>query len=337
MDPFHSLLTQPTEQRVDAETLELLGRRASLMFQQQGIPLNQAIVQLLSEHPELGNEHIKRVVEFANNVTFQERFQNGQDKNVHFEVADPGVILRDLKDGGSPAHDGKTLRGGMGDYLTPPGQGDKGFQDNQDPVDLMFGSQNGAEGGVKLASAPVHPGLHSNPIDDVYDAHVRLQAARQELVGAHEEQDLLLKQAHDELYHVIRREVISPDGAGLGGVVAALEKVALDRRVVLDVLTPLIEKLAAEGLSKASLSHSLEKRAGATVNPQHPLVRVWAGISKLAMDKVKTEMALQDIDDGLEQTSSAIKRAGAITSGVKQAVGVRGRVPNAIRQRFPRA
>src|SRR3954463_14072601 len=99
---FENLLTQPSTPQVSPELLETLGRSASRMFLQQKVPLNDAVRQLVAEHPGLGDEHLRRIVEFANNTTFQEMFQGGTDKNVHFPVADPGVIVRDVKDGGSP-------------------------------------------------------------------------------------------------------------------------------------------------------------------------------------------------------------------------------------------
>lgn len=308
------------------------------MFQQQGVPLNQAITQLAAEHPDLGNEHIKRIVEFANTVTFQEMFQNSEDKNVHFEVADPGMVLRDLKDGGSPAHDGKTLQGGMGDYNTPPGAEAKGMDGQPDLANLFQsqGQEQGAQGQVKMASAEVDHLSHSNPVDDVYDLHVRFQAAHDELSRANERWDLLVKEAKASLYKAVQEEVLSSTGAGLGGVVSALEKLGSSRDVIFDVLKPVIEKLASNGVPKNLLSRSLEKRAGVVINPRHPLVQAWSGLAKAAHEKVRTELALAEIDDGLSQTREFIKNAGSLTTGVKNAVGHRGHVPAALRQRFPR-
>lgn len=336
MDMFQSLLTQSSGSRVSPETLEMLGRRASQMFQQQGVPLNQAIAQLAAEHPDLGNEHIKRIVEFANTVTFQEMFASSADKNIHFEVADPGIVLRDLKDGGSPAHDGKTLQGGMGDYHTSPGAQAKGMDDQPDLSQMFQGQDQGAQGQVKMASAEVDHLSHSNPIDDVYDTHVRLQAARDELVRANERWDLLVKEAREELFKAVKNEVLQPHGAGLGGVVSALEKLGSDRTVIFDTLKPVIEKLAEAGVPKQQLSKSLEKRAGVVINPAHPLVKAWSGLSKVAYEKVRTELALTELEEGLAQTSEFIKNAGSLTTGVKNAVGHRGHVPSALRQRFPR-
>lgn len=136
MNPFEQfLLSDSPQSGVSPEVLEMLGRKAATQFLNEGMPLNDSIAALVEQHPELQNEHIKRVVEFANNVAFQEMFSKSEDKNVHFDIADPGTIIRDMKDGGSPAHDGKALNTGSKDYLSPPtmekdefGDADSGMQ-----------------------------------------------------------------------------------------------------------------------------------------------------------------------------------------------------------------
>jgi len=335
MDMFDDLLTSSSRSSVSPETLEMLGRKASQMYQTKGIPLNEAIKQVAADVPELGNEHIKRIVEFANTVTFQEMFQNGADKNVHFQVADPGVVMRDMKDGGSPAHDGKTMQGGQGDYKMAPDAGNKGELDGE--LGALFGQPEGMGTSPSEVekNAHVHGGshsLHANPIDDVYDTHLRLQATREKLAEAHERFDGLVKQATADLYQVVKHEVISPDGAGLGGVVSVFEKLA-SREIAMAALTPIIEKLASE---RIMLKDSLEKTAGRVLNPAHPLVSTITGLVKAAQEQVRAAEALEQVDSSLERTSTFLKNAGALTTGVKNALGGKGRVLNAVRQRASR-
>lgn len=342
MDMFQDLLTSSSAPRVAPETLEMIGRQASQMFREHGVPLNDAIRQLAAQHPELGNEHIKRVVEFANNVTFQEMFQSSPDKNIHFEVADPGVVLRDLKDGGSPAHDGKTLQGGMGDYKTSPSSfGNKGVQAGlDDELSNLFQHRPADQGGgdvgqVKMAHTVEDHTVHANPVEDVYDAHVRLQASKRELENAGERFDLLVKEAHEGLYHLVKHEVLDPNGAGIGGVLHVLSKVA-SADLVHSVIGPMVKKLASEGVSREQLNMSLEKRAGKVVNMNHPLIQTWSGMMKAAEEKVKTEEALEEIGRSLIETDRFLKTSGDLATGIKKAVGPRGRVPSGLRQRFPR-
>ena len=331
---FESLLTQSSGPRVDPETLEMLGRKASQMYQQQGVPLNQAVAQVVADQPDIGNEHIKRIVEFANTVTFQEMFQGSEDKNVHFDIADPGVILRDLKDGGTPSHDGKPLS--MSDYTAPPKTQEAGAPD----VEQLFSQQftSGGNGGTtdmpKVASVRVDHELHADPIEDVYDTHVRLKATREKLASSFETMHMLLNETKEELYQEVKQQVLDPYGAGLGGVVGALEKVA-DHVTIHVLLGPMIDRMIEERIP-ADLNTSLEKRAGSVVNYQHPLLAKTDAIVKLASEMVVCEKAIDDVDGMLEQTMGVLKQAGAMTTGVKKAVGSRGKVPGALRQRFPR-
>lgn len=333
MGPFEQLLTQSSGPNVAPETLEMLGRQASQMFQSQGVPLNQAISQVLANHPELGNEHIKRIVEFANTVTFQEMFQNSEDKNVHFDVADPGVILRDLKDGGSPAHDGKTLM----DYKSPPAQQQNSQLDAALTQSFMGSSSSGADDGqMKLASVQsVDHELHANPIEDAYDSQVRLQASRDKLAESYETMHGVFSQAQESLYQEVKNQVLDPDGAGLGGVVAALEKVA-EPDLLEVIMLPITERLVKEGHQSSFLHSSLKKTAGAVPNLNHPLFAAVDAMLKVAGEMVTCGQAIDDLDKMLNDTSLVFKMAGALTTGVKKAMDAPGRVPAGVRQRFPK-
>lgn len=322
MDPFtQDILSQSAGSHVSPELLETLGRQASQTFQQKGTPLNQAIRELTAQHPELGNEHIKRIVEFANNVTFQDKFQNGADKNVHFEVADPGVVLRDLKDGGSPAHDGRSLES---DYLSPPKQSgnDATALDN-----LIWPSQD--SGTAKLASQNLS-------LDELFDSKLQLQGVFDKLAESYEVAGYLLDEAKESLYSAIKNEVVRYDGAGLGGVVGALTKIASED-LVASFLPAMIERMREEGFQPQQLQSSFEKRAGVMVNPDHPLVISFQGMMKIAQEMVVVDDAMSKTDKELVFVKTAMRKlAGPVTSGVRDAVNHRGKLPPAIRQRFSR-
>lgn len=332
MDPFEQLFTQQQASSVGPDMLEMLGRQASQLFQQRGIPLNEAIVQVVADHPELNNEHLRRVVEFANTVTFQEIFQSSSDKNVHFDVADPGVILRDLKDGGTPSHDGKPLGSSMNDYMSPVRQA------GSSQVDQLIGQQfsqdnPGYADTAKIASVTDH-GSHANPIDDIHDLRIRTEATRDALVEAHEMYDRLLKTAKAELHQQVKNEILDPDGSGLGGVLDVVEKIASDHAEML--IGPIVASLLNEGVSPELLNESMEKKAGEVVNMEHPVIAMVDAIVKIAKDLTVTDLAIDEMNQSLQEIDEFYKSAGALTTGVKQAVGMKGRVPSGLRQRFPR-
>lgn len=387
MNPFSQLLTQSSGSQVAPETLEMLGRQASQLFQAQGIPLNDAVSQVVANHPELGNEHMQRIIEFANTVTFQEMFQNSEDKNVHFDVADPGTILRDVKDGGSPAHDGKPLSG-MGDYSKMPQKPQQDGLNQAFDAQFLGGSSGGddqqmktaniknlgefahsarknartmgnvaALGGAAYAGArgakrlidgkektaadireelSVNHELHANPIDDAFDAHQRLQASRDKLATSYESMNSLLKEAQKNLYEEVKAQVLDPDGAGLGGVIAVLEKVA-EADILEALMEPITNQLVQDGIRAEILNTSLKKTAGVVVNLDHPILAIADSIVKVAGEMVNCSKALDDLDEMIKQTSALFKQAGALTNGVRDAVAHKGAVPAGIRQRFPRS
>lgn len=334
MNPFEQLLTQNSGSNVAPEVLEMLGRQASQMFQTQGVPLSQAVTQVLANHPELGNEHVKRIVEFANTVTFQEMFQKSEDKNVHFDVADPGVVLRDLKDGGSPAHSGRTLL----DYQAPPRQDTSQNADLDAALMQQFtGSSTPISESTKVAHAEVwdHE-RHADSLDDAYDALIRLQATREKLAESYERMDLIMKDAQEDLYSEVKRQVFDSDGAGLGGVLAALEKIA-SPDLLETIMVPVAERLVKEGHSQQTLTRSLQKTAGAVPNLSHPLFAAFDAIIKTAGEMVNCGQAISDTDKMIADLRVPFKKvAETVTTGIKNAIGPRGRVPDGIRQRFPK-
>lgn len=377
MDPFSQLLTQSSGSNVAPETLEMLARQASQMFQGQGIPLNDAIKQVTANHPELGNEHINRIVEFANTVTFQQMFQGSEDKNVHFDVADPGVILRDLKDGGSPAHDGKTLNS---EYGQQPQQAPNSALDQAFDAQFLGGEKNanlknlgqfahkakktgkqmagiaaagasayaGARGAKRLIDGKtktaseireeiaVNHELHANPVDDAFDTYTRLTATREKLAESHETMHSLLKQAQAEFYAEVKSQVLDPDGAGLGGVLAVLEKVA-EEDMVEALMTPVTQQLVRDGIRSDELNRSLTKTAGVVVNMEHPIIVQADAIVKIAGEIVRCSKAIDDTDEMITKVAAVFKQAGSLTSGVRDAVDHKGLLPAGIRQRFPRS
>lgn len=321
MNAFEQLLTSESRGSVNPETLEYIGQRAANEFLEKKASLNDAIVKLASQHPELNNEHIHRIVEFANNATFQNLFEKNQDKHVHFPIADPGVVIRDLRDGGSPAHSGKVLQNK--DYHRAPirekdGEmtgGDPGTSDPESGLADLFGRENvSGEFGQgepiqKVASAGLDPNWEgsANPVNDIYAQHTTLVRARSEMTAAHETADLMLKQASADFYKAAKAEVLSTDGAGFRGVVDAAAQV-FGPLTTADV-TKVAEKLMRDGVSALQLEAGKTKTAGRLLNPEHPLVSSASAMVKCAHERSVARGTLADIDAGLKLTSNFLKTA----------------------------
>lgn len=317
-DIFEQLISGAKQNAPQAELLETLGKKAAVQYLQKGDSLNESIVKLASEYPNLGNEHVKRIAEFANNAVFQGLHAQNQDKNVHFPVADPGAIIQDLRDGGSPAHNGKSLNpgtgGGNADYGSPPSRmpNTDGFADQAsgmaelDRRNQSSGLMGSGEPIAKEASQHDFFTGHANPVEDVYDTHIRLRATREKLAETHENFDLALRAAKEDFYQGVKHFVIDADSPGLMSVVNAVKLASPNDSFAFQVLRPVSERLVAEGAIKAS---SLTKTAAAqrVVNMSHPIMTAYCGIMKMAEEKVRSRAALDEVDSALAQTSKFLR------------------------------
>ena len=78
------------------QDLSLLGKEASTMLLEHGIPLNEAIIKIASRRPDMSKEHVQRVIENANLITFEDMFKTASNKHITFDLADPNVIHAEL-------------------------------------------------------------------------------------------------------------------------------------------------------------------------------------------------------------------------------------------------
>jgi hypothetical protein len=106
------------------DTLARLGKEASDLFVKHNMSLNDAVIKVASAHKDMSKEHVQRVIENANLVTFEELFRDGPSKHVTFDLADPEVIHSKMAGAG----DG----GPMGAYLEEPDDDDDSTDDGFD-------------------------------------------------------------------------------------------------------------------------------------------------------------------------------------------------------------
>lgn len=98
------LLRGTNQTRFTADDLSDMGKQASRDYLCGISSMNESIVKIAREKPGITAHHLQRVVEFANNETFQRIFEKqAGDKNIEFEVADPREVLRALDVEARPA------------------------------------------------------------------------------------------------------------------------------------------------------------------------------------------------------------------------------------------
>jgi hypothetical protein len=116
-DFLSELTRQPARAALSPDDLETMGKRASALFLDRGMPLNEAIIKLAKECAGISQEQINRVVEFANRATFHASFdKQAGDKNVEFPIADSGEIIRHLNDSAR----GPVVKLAAQEYFRPP-------------------------------------------------------------------------------------------------------------------------------------------------------------------------------------------------------------------------
>jgi len=324
---FEQLISGTSHHAPQPELLEALGKKAAAQFLQNGDSLNESIVKLAAEYPHLNNEHVKRIAEFANNSVFQGLHSRNEDKNVHFPIANPGTIIQDLRDGGSPSHDGKTLNSGLpqnkrssvplgynSDYQLPPRSipNTDGFADQAsgmaelDRRNQTEGIMGTGEQIAKEASVSWSHDHHANPVEDVFDHHIRLRAVKEKLASTHESFDLALKSAKEDFYQEVKQFVMDPDGPGLTSVVDAVKLASPNDSFAFQVLRTVSERLVKEGAIKP---YALRKMASQkVVNMKHPMMVAYAGIMKMAEEKVRSREAIREVDKSLDTTSAFLRK-----------------------------
>lgn len=98
----------------DKAALAELGKRASDLFLKHEVPLPDAIVKVASKLPNFTDEHVKRVVENANLITFEEMFKTSESKHITFDLAE----FNDVKQKMQAEIHGDEPR--STEYLVPP-------------------------------------------------------------------------------------------------------------------------------------------------------------------------------------------------------------------------
>ena len=93
MTDLEQYLTSKEDAGASPVELRVLGVKAASQYIQEKRPLNESIADMAKEGG-LGLEQVRRVVEYANNETFNRLFRAGYDKNITFPMADASAVLQ---------------------------------------------------------------------------------------------------------------------------------------------------------------------------------------------------------------------------------------------------
>jgi hypothetical protein len=96
-------LLRSSSSEISPTWLESVGKKAAADFVEAGVPLNTTIMKMASGMPGVNQEHIRRIVEFANNSTYlgvHEKFKEAGSKHSYprYKLADVAEIMHGLTD-----------------------------------------------------------------------------------------------------------------------------------------------------------------------------------------------------------------------------------------------
>jgi hypothetical protein len=95
-DPFE-LARASSHAKLGDSDLLMMGKQASNMYLAGSCSLNDAVVKVAQECSGISSNQVQRVLEHANNSTFQSLFEKqAGDKNIEFDIADPQVVMRKM-------------------------------------------------------------------------------------------------------------------------------------------------------------------------------------------------------------------------------------------------
>jgi len=267
------------DRSVDPDRLRALAKTASDRHLGSGLPMTEAVVQTVKDEPGLGPEHVKRIVEFANNETFHRRFQKeaGDHRVINFPLANPGDVLKELNMGAAHQPTAVSDHVMAPDYV--PGQDSAG-----DPFETS-----------KTASAEDEP----SQFGELWRMHQRLDDLHSHLSSEFSGAAIYYDEAAGQMQKVARAAVL--DGASPADIVNAVSFYSDD-----DDMTKLALGFIADGIGDVPPGAGLRKSASAVPHPDHPLVTSYKAFAKVAMDRFRLSAALERVASDLKAINSKI-------------------------------
>lgn len=293
-----TLLSGRRHANISPEKLELMGKQAANLLLNDGVALNEGIAKLAAAHPDINQEQIKRICEFANTDVHlalhdKNKTAGASSSYPQFMLADPARIIQDMSDGAHP----QTVTQTDKDYGKQPLKKEKVSSAKADELlGEMFGMKE-AEARADLDFS------RDTAIRQVTDAKDSLVALRDSLSSTGEQFDLSFKTAAAEYYDIVKRYLL--DGGGFEDVMAASRSTGASSEKIAEMMRPVITRLIQEKVATADMlkisMKNLEKVAHRVVNPEHPLVLTFAGV--VALDR-----EIEKVASGLEQVEGELKK-----------------------------
>lgn len=279
---------------VSKEHLQDLGKQAALSHARSGHPMTEAVVSVLQKEAGLTPEHVKRVVEFANNEAYQDvyRAMDGEHRVVNIDggPASPGQVLRELEMSDSaPALVKSAARA----------ESLRAFVPGEDEFENYFSKEKTAQEERLQESRPNSQLIHLRE---------KLAAAKSHFMSQLSNVELGYEAAASEMYDMVKQAV-------LGGTSPAEVSVIYQRVSPSPVFTKLALRTIAQRMEPESIpavvtSREMMKQASeGVINPSHPMVRSFLSFAKIAEQRVELLRCIDEVSTELGRVNRALHEA----------------------------
>lgn len=273
------------------EDLEMMGKRAAVMYRDQGVPLTDAVVRSIGSDP-LSPEHVKRVVEFANTAAYLDAFEkSGSIRNVTFEggPADVSVALKQLNTGSHP---------------TEYNSVDRSYSGVPEPYSTASDSDLREMFYVKTAAYIPR----AEPVGELVRMRDRLRGAGDHLMSKLSGLNVMYDDLAELISYEARREI--NEGSSVEKIASAWASVGKNDYLVKLALYEVRDRLTRNGfMDKPSFDNGVEKVAAFALrvpNPKHPLIGSYLDFEKVAEQRLVTEKAVQEITEQVGKVTETI-------------------------------
>lgn len=280
---------------VTKERLQQLGRRAASIYRAGTETMSDAVVSVLDKEAGLSAEHVKRVIEFANNDAYRDEYDSmdGQHRIVNLEggPASPGVVLRELEMTDSAPDLVKSAS--RAESIRP-------FIPGEEELENFFDREKTAHEDRPLPQ--------SRPNGELIDLRFQLQAARSDLMTKLSSVEGIYDDASDNMYKLVKQAVLN--GTSPAVVSRVYQRVSPSPSFTKLALKYIANRMEPEGIpAVVSTKEMIKKASESTLNTHNPIVTSFLDFVKVAEERFSLLNGIGEIDFNLDRVNKALFKA----------------------------
>lgn len=279
---------------VSKEHLQTLGREAASMYSAHKGTMTDAVISVLHKEAGLSSEHVKRVIEVANNEAYRDEFDmmDGDHRIVNIDggPADPGRVLRELEmSDNAPALVKSAARA---ESLRP-------FIPGEDEFEGYFDQS-------KIAHEVPLPEAH--PHSQLIDLRAKLASVKEHMTSSLSAAEVDFDDAANIMYGKVKIAV-------LGGMSPAEVSVMYQRVSPNPVFTKLALRLISNKMDTEDIpavpivQGNIKQASSRMINKKHPIINTFLEFTKTASRRVELLEGLDEVEVQLKRVNKALHEA----------------------------